>query len=41
MEDDFAEDYMLLFLPMYGSMDKAKLNVFSAELDQLDCQVRN
>ena len=42
--ESFTEDYvLLLFLPMYGSVDKVELEAFSAELDQLaslDCQVR-
>ena len=43
--ESFKEDYvLLLFLPMDGSVDKAELEVFSAELDQLaslGCQVGN
>ena len=55
MEDSFSEwvfnsesfkedNVLLLFLPMDGSVDKAELEVFSAELDQLaslGCQVGN
>merc|ERR1719234_1928198 len=41
--ESFTEDYvLLLFLPMDGSVDKAELEAFSAELDQLatlGCQV--
>ena len=43
--ESFKEYYvLLLFLPMDGSVDKAELEVFSAELDQLaslGCQVGN
>ena len=43
--ESFTEDYvLLLFLPMDGSVDKAELEAFSTELDQLaslGCQVRN
>ena len=43
--ESFTEDYvLLLFLPMDGNVDKAELEAFSAELDQLTslgCQVGN
>ena len=43
--ESFTEDYvLLLFLPMDSNMDKAELEAFSVELDQLaslDCQVGN
>ena len=43
--ESFTEDYvLLLFLPMDGSVDKAELEAFSSELDQLaslGCQVGN
>ena len=43
--ESFKEDYvLLLFLPMDGSVDKAELEAFSAELDQpasVGCQVEN
>ena len=43
--ESFKEYYvLLLFLPMDGSVDKAELEVFSVELDQLaslGCQVGN
>ena len=42
--EGFTEDYvLLLFLPMDGSVDKAELEAFSEELEQLEslgCQVR-
>ena len=42
--ESFTEDYvLLLFLPMDGSVDKAELEAFSHELEQLKslgCQVR-
>ena len=45
ISESFKEDYMLLlFLPMDGNVDKAELEAFSAELDQLaslGCQVGN
>ena len=43
--ESFKEDYvLLLFLPMDGNVDKAELEAFSVELDQLaslGCQVGN
>ena len=42
--ESFKEDYvLLLFLPMDGSVDKAELEAFSEELEQLKslgCEVR-
>ena len=43
--ESFTEDYvLLLFLPMDSNVDKAGLEAFSVELDQLaslGCQVGN
>ena len=43
--ESFKEDFvLLLFLPMDGNVDKAELEAFSVELDQLaslGCQVGN
>ena len=44
LRESFTEDYvLLLFLPMEGSVDKAELEAFNDELEELEnlgCQVR-